>query len=163
MEVCQYLLLETGVHRLSIGFNNGEIETFLSLAANMEVHLVTDLIDEDYLVDNFVEISLDDKNKFFKRLYQMLTKDEIFYYMPPKWQLAFLERNQSMKYAQLTNIDEVKYIISILPKLRSLDGYFLRTVSIGLFNSTINMTFNCDGTQIIAHQVFRDFVANNII
>lgn len=164
MSVCEYLLLETGVHRLSIGFNNGEIKTFSIFdPANMEVHLAADLLDQDYLASHFVVISLAEKSRFFKRLYTMLAKDKIFEYLSSDWQNTFKARNKAMQYAQLTNIEDLRYILSVLPCLRNLEGYFLRTASIGLFNSTINMTFNCDGTQIVAHQVFKDFVQNNII
>lgn len=164
LSVCEYLLLKTGIHRLSIGFNNGEVKTFSIFdPANMEVHLAADLLDESYIQDNFVLISLAEKSQFFKRLYNMLTEDKIFNYMSPQWQTAFKARNKSMKDTQLTNIDELKYIISILPALRNLDGYFLRTASIGLFNSTVSMAFNCDGTQIVAHQAFKDFIQKNIL
>ena len=82
MSICEYLLLETGVHRLSIGFNNGEVKTFSIFdPANMEVHLAIDLLDKTYIEQNFVVISLTEKSQFFKRLYQMLTKDKIFDYM----------------------------------------------------------------------------------
>lgn len=159
LSACEYLLLKTGIHRLSIGFNNGEIKTFSIFdPANMEVHLATDLLDKSYLADNFVEIPLEEKSQFIKRLYIVLTQDKIFDYMSPKWQTDFKHRNQLMKDSKLTDVDELKYIFSILPQLRNLEGYFLRTTSIGLFNSTINMTFNCDGTQIIAHQAFKNFI-----
>lgn len=161
LAVCENLLINTGIHRLSIGFNNSEIKTFSIFdPANMEVHLASDLLDDCYINDNFIKISLEEKSQFFKRLYIMLTKDKIFNHLSSKWQQDFKTRNENMQDAKLTNIDELKYIISILPKLRNLEGYFLRTASIGLFNSTVDMTFNCDGTQIIAHHIFKDFVAN---
>ena len=68
-----------------------------------------------------------------------------------------------MKTTQLTNKEELKYILTILPQLRNLEGYFLRTASISLFNSTVDMTFNCDGTQIVAHQAFKSFIQDNIL
>lgn len=158
IKIFEYLLLETGAHRLSIGFNNGEVKTFSIFdPANMEVHLASDLLDEDYINENFVKIPLKAKSQFFKRLYQMLTKDEIFKHLSPDWQTAFKSRNEAMKNTKLTDVDELRYILKTLPALRNLDGYFLRTTSIGLFNSTVNMTFNCDGTQIIAHQKFKTF------
>jgi len=39
-----------------------------------------------------------------------------------------------------------------------LDGYYLRSVVINLFNSTIAMSFNCDGTQIMSHKKFKEFI-----
>jgi hypothetical protein len=42
--------------------------------------------------------------------------------------------------------------------LRNLDGYYLRSAVINLFNSTISMSFNCDGTQIMSHKKFREFI-----
>ena len=59
---------------------------------------------------------------------------------------------------QLTNEEDLDFIVENLPKLRSLDGYYLRSVVINLFNSTIAMSFNCDGTQIMSHKKFKEFI-----
>jgi len=45
-----------------------------------------------------------------------------------------------------------------LTALRNLEGYYLRSAVINLFNSTISMSFNCDGTQIMSHKKFREFI-----
>ncbi len=164
LSICEYLLLSTGVHRLSIGFNNGEVKTFSIFdPANMEVHLAQDLLDTAYIADNFVEIPLEEKDQFLKRLCTMLTKDKIFDYLSTRWQVDFKARNHSMKGVALTNVEEIKHILGILPRLRNLEGYYLRSASIGLFNSTVDMTFNCDGTHIVAHQAFKNFIQENIL
>ncbi len=162
IKIFTYLLLKTGVHRLSIGFNNGEVKTFSIFdPANMEVHLAENLLDENYLSSNFVRITLKEKGNFIKRLYAMLAKDKIFNYLSKTWQYAFLKRNANIKNIDLSNTKELKFILNSLPDLRNLEGYFLRTVSISLFNSTVAMTFNCDGTQIVAHHCFEDFIKTN--
>ena len=86
----------------------------------------------------------------------MLENDKAFNFLSEEWQNAFHPRNQFMK--QLTNEEELDFIVENLPKLRSLDGYYLRSAVINLFNSTIAMSFNCDGTQIMSHKKFKEFI-----
>jgi hypothetical protein len=155
------LLLETGVHRLSIGFNNGEIKTFSVFdPLNMEIHTAQNMLDKEYLEHNFPKLSLDKKDSFIKRLYKNLLKDEVFEFLPEFWKDDLQGRNNEM--SELTNIDTLSNILQTLPKLRDIDGYYLRTASISLFNSSIALSFNCDGTQIMAHSSFSDFIEEYI-
>ena len=160
-KIFKTLLLETGVHRLSIGFNNGEIKTFSIFdPLNMEVHTAQNILDKTYLKENFPKVPIIEKDAFIKRLYKNLVQDEIFKNLPNQWQEGLFERNTQMK--KLTNIKQLNNLLEMLPKLRELEGYYLRTASISLFNSTISLSFNCDGTQIMAHNAFEDFIKDNI-
>jgi hypothetical protein len=114
----------------------------------------------DYVFDHFGMISLEEKEALIKRYYQMLEKDQAFDYLSDEWQEAFHQRNQEMK--QLTNENELRYIVEHIPALRNLDGYYLRSAVINLFNSTISMSFNCDGTQIMSHKKFREFIEDYV-
>jgi len=118
--------------------------------------LVEDLISEDYVFHHFGRIEIDEKSELIKRFYKMLENDKAFNFLSKEWQYAFHSRNQFMK--QLTNEKDLDFIVENLPKLRSLDGYYLRSVVINLFNSTIAMSFNCDGTQIMSHKKFKEFI-----
>ncbi|SFV65255.1 hypothetical protein MNB_SUP05-5-1067 [hydrothermal vent metagenome] len=160
-KIFKCLLLETGVHRLSIGFNNGEIKTFSIFdPLNMEIHTAQNILDKDYLLQNFPKINLKEKDLFIKRLYKNLVKDEVFLTLPIEWQQSLYKRNQQMN--ELTNINQLSDLLKTLPKLRDIEGYYLRTATISLFNSTIALSFNCDGTQIMAHNAFEDFIKENI-
>lgn len=160
-KIFKYLLLETGVHRLSVGFNNGEIKTFSIFdPLNMEVHTAQNILEKDYLHNNFPKISLIEKDAFIKRLYKNLVTDEVFIKLPNTWQDGLFSRNEKMK--KLTNINQLSSLLETLPQLRNIEGYYLRTASISLFNSTIALSFNCDGTQIMAHNAFEDFIKENI-
>ena len=157
MGVVKYLLKSTGIFRIVIGFNNGEVKTSSVFDPfNVEIHLVEDLISEDYVFHHFGRIEIDEKSELIKRFYKMLENDKAFNFLSKEWQYAFHSRNQFMK--QLTNEKDLDFIVENLPKLRSLDGYYLRSVVINLFNSTIAMSFNCDGTQIMSHKKFKEFI-----
>jgi len=148
MEVILFLLLSTGIYRIVIG---SVFDPF-----NVEIHLAEDLLVADYVFDHFGMISLEEKEALIKRYYLMLEHDQAFEYLSEEWQEAFHDRNQSMK--QLTDENELRYIVEHIPALRNLDGYYLRSAVINLFNSTISMSFNCDGTQIMSHKKFREFI-----
>jgi len=157
MGVVKYLLKSTGIFRIVIGFNNGEVKTSSVFDPfNVEIHLVEDLISEDYVFHHFGRIEIGEKSELIKRFYKMLENDKAFNFLSKEWQYAFHSRNKFMK--QLTNEEDLDFIVENLPKLRSLDGYYLRSVVINLFNSTIAMSFNCDGTQIMSHKKFKEFI-----
>lgn len=157
LKVILFLLLSTGVYRIVIGLNNGEIKTSSVFDPfNVEIHLAEDLLVSDYVFNHFGRITLDEKEALIKRYYQILEHDSAFEYLSKEWQDAFHKRNENMK--QLTDENELRYIIEHIPTLRNLEGYYLRSAVINLFNSTISMSFNCDGTQIMSHKKFKEFI-----
>jgi hypothetical protein len=156
-----YLLLETGAYRLVIGLNNTEIRVSSVFdPLNTEVHLAEDLLNFEYVDFHFNKIALKEKSKLIKRIYKLLEQDDSFEILSPQWQQSLLKRNQKM--GQLTNINDLRFILENIPKLRHLEGYYLRTITINLFNSTVSMSFNCDGTQIMSHKKFREFIEQYI-
>jgi len=161
-KVFSHLLLETGVHRLGIGFNNAQVNTYSIFdPLNMEVHEAVNLLDLDYVEENFPEIRLSEKDEFIKRLYHdILPDDDIFLKLPEYWREIFCQRNKVMR--DLTNVEQLNYVLETLPKLRNLEGYYLRIANISLFNSSVSLSFNCDGTQILAQNAFKDFIETNI-
>ena len=155
------LLLETGVYRLVIGLNNAEVRVASVFDPfNTEVHLADDLLNPDYVGFHFNKIPLKEKSRLIKRIYKMLENDEVFGMLSQEWQQSLHERNRSMQ--KLTNIDDLRFILENLSKLRHLEGYYLRSVTINLFNSTVSMSFNCDGTQIMSHKKFKEFIEEYI-
>ncbi len=156
-EIFLFLFLKTGTYRLTIGLNNGEIKTASVFDPfNVEIHLAQDLLLPDYVASHFGTIELIEKSQLIKRYYQMLEGDSAFQGLSEDWQNAVHARNQTMH--QLTNETKLRYIIEHIPALRNLEGYYLRSAEINLFNSTIAMSFNCDGTQIMSHKKFREFI-----
>ncbi len=157
VDVWLFLLLKTGAYRLVIGLNNAEVRVASVFDPfNTEVHLADDLLKPDYVDFHFNKISLDEKDKFIKRIYLMLEKDKTFTLLSEDWQQSLLDRNQKMQ--QLTSEDDLCFILQNIPKLRHLEGYYLRSITINLFNSTVSMSFNCDGTQIMSHKKFKEFI-----
>lgn len=155
------LLLDTGVYRLVIGLNNAEVRVSSVFDPfNTEVHLADDLLNSDYVDFHFNKIPLKKKSQLIKRIYKMLENDEVFGMLSLQWQQSLHERNQSMQ--KLTNINDLRFILKNLIKLRHLEGYYLRSVTINLFNSTVSMSFNCDGTQIMSHKKFKEFIEEYI-
>ncbi len=156
-KVWLYLLLETGAYRLVIGLNNAEVRIASVFDPfNTEVHLANDLLRVEYVDFHFNKISLNEKDKLIKRIYKTLEEDKTFALLSPDWQRSLLDRNSKMQ--QLTDTDDLRFILQNIPKLRGLEGYYLRSITINLFNSTVSMAFNCDGTQIMSHRRFRAFI-----
>ncbi|QKQ24648.1 hypothetical protein HUE58_06015 [Candidatus Ruthia endofausta] len=157
VDVWLFLLLKTGTYRLVIGLNNAEVRIASVFDPfNTEVHLAGDLLKSNYVDFHFNKISLDEKEKLIKRIYLMLEKDKTFVLLSKDWQQSLLDRNQKMQ--QLTHEDDLHFILQNIPKLRHLEGYYLRSITINLFNSTVSMSFNCDGTQIMSHKKFKEFI-----
>lgn len=157
VKVWLYLLLETGAYRLVIGLNNAEVRIASVFDPfNTEVHIADDLLKTEYIDFHFNKISLDEKDKLIKRIYQMLEEDKTFALLSHDWQQSLLDRNDQMQ--QLTNTQDLHFILQNVPKLRYLEGYYLRSITINLFNSTVSMSFNCDGTQIMSHHKFKAFI-----
>jgi len=155
------LLLDTGVYRLVVGLNNAEVRVSSVFDPfNTEVHLADDLLNSDYVDFHFNKIPLKKKSQLIKRIYKMFENDEVFGMLSLQWQQSLHERNQSMQ--KLTNINDLRFILKNLSKLRHLEGYYLRSVTINLFNSTVSMSFNCDGTQIMSHKKFKEFIEEYI-
>lgn len=151
------LLLNTGTYRLVIGLNNAEIRVASVFDPfNTEVHLADDLLNPDYVGFHFNKIPLKEKSQLIKRIYKAIESDKVFDLLSKNWQQSLRERNQSMQ--ELTNINDLCFILENLSKLRHLEGYYLRSVTINLFNSTVSMSFNCDGTQIMSHKKFKEFI-----
>jgi hypothetical protein len=156
-EVWLYLLLETGSYRLVIGLNNAEVRIASVFDPfNTEVHLAQDLLKPDYVDFHFNKISLQKKDALIKRIYQFLEHDITFDLLSSGWQTSLLARNKNMQ--QLTDVKDLHFILKNIPKLRNLEGYYLRSITINLFNSTVSMSFNCDGTQIMSHKKFKNFI-----
>jgi hypothetical protein len=160
-QVWLYLLLETGAYRLIIGLNNAEVKVSSVFdPINTEVHLADDLLNPEYVDFHFSKIPLEEKSKLIKRIYKMLEGDDTFSLLSDEVQVSFSERNKNMK--ELTDVVDLRFILQNVPKLRHLEGYYLRSITINLFNSTVSMSFNCDGTQIMSHRKFREFIEEYI-
>ncbi|SMM99873.1 hypothetical protein SPONL_943 [uncultured Candidatus Thioglobus sp.] len=152
-----YMLLETGVYRLVIGLNNAEVRIASVFDPfNTEVHLADDLLNPEYVDFHFNKINLREKSRLIKRIYQMLEHDDTFNVLSPEWQQSLLERNKKME--KLTDVNDLCFILENVAQLRHLEGYYLRSITINLFNSTVSMSFNCDGTQIMSHRKFKSFI-----
>ncbi|SMN14416.1 hypothetical protein CRYPD_1071 [uncultured Candidatus Thioglobus sp.] len=160
-QVWLYLLLETGAYRLVIGLNNAEVRVASVFDPfNTEVHLADDLLNPEYVDFHFNKIPLKEKSQLIKRIYKMLENDEVFAMLSQKWQQSLHQRNQGMQ--KLTDADDLCFIMENLAQLRHLEGYYLRSITVNLFNSTVSMSFNCDGTQIMSHKKFREFIEQYI-
>ena len=155
------LLLNTGTYRLVVGLNNAEVRVASVFDPfNTEVHLADDLLNPEYVDFHFNKIPLKEKSQLIKRIYKMLESDKVFDMLSDKWQESLRTRNQSMQ--ELTNIEDLRFILENLAQLRHLEGYYLRSVTINLFNLTVSMSFNCDGTQIMSHKKVKEFIEEYI-
>ena len=153
-----HLMKNTSVHRLSVGFNNCEVKTFSVFdPLNMEIHRAEDIVRASYYITHFPLLHYEAKEAFIHRLYDHVLNDEEMQKRPQRQDRIF-QRNASIK---LTPIEELDHVFEALPKLRQIDGYYLRSMIINQFNSTLSMSFNCDGTHLMAMTNFDEFLETN--
>ncbi len=152
------LLTETGIHRLSVGFHDNEVKTFSVLdPLNMEMHRLEDLVRDSYRRANFPSLSYEEKSTYISRLYQHVLGDNELH-KRPFWREQIAKRNQDL---DLPNRDDLRKLTDSIPVLRKIEGYFLRSAIINLFNNTLSLSFNCDGTQLMAIAAFEEFLQTN--
>ncbi len=156
----QELLLNRGIYRLYVAFNSGEIRT-LSIfdPLRQETHDATRLADRDYLDRHFPKISYEDKISLMRELYATLRNSRHYKQMPTYWQNILNRRSEKWLPLEPENISG---ILSTVRKLREIQDYYLRNISICIVQGIVQMQFNCDGTQIVDAHNFRRFLAQNL-
>ena len=58
---------------------------------------------------------------------------------------------------------EIPTIVKSLALLRNLEQYYLRTVSICIMSGIVQMSFNCDGTQLVKYKDYMRFLEENAV
>jgi hypothetical protein len=154
------IMLNRGIYRIFIGFNSGEIHTNSVFdPLRQEIHDAEKIANKDYIHRHFPLISYSDKIKLMRELYATLRASEYYKKIPTYWQNILNRRSQQWVPLEPDNILK---ILTTVKKLREIEGYYLRNITICIVQGIIRMQFNCDGTQIIDAHNFKSFLEENI-
>ena len=154
------LLLNRGIYRIFVGFNSGEIRTNSVFdPLRQEIHDAEKIADKEYINRHFPQITYDDKVSLMRELYATLRASEHYKKIPSYWQNILNRRSQHWRPLEPDNIPK---ILSTVRKLRDIEGYYLRNITMCIVQGIVRMQFNCDGTQIIDAHNFKHFLEENI-
>ena len=153
------LMLNRGIYRIFVGFNSGEIRTNSVFdPLRQEIHDAEKIADPDYIDRHFPKIQYEDKVSLMRELYATLRASEYYKNIPSYWQNILKRRSQ--KWIPLEP-DNIPKILKTVRKLRDIEEYYLRNITICIIQGIVRMQFNCDGTQIIDAHNFKSFLDDN--
>lgn len=154
------LMLNRGIYRIFIGFNSGEIRTnSIFDPLRQEIHAAEKLADPAYLDRQFPKISYEDKIQAMREIYESIKNSSLFNTIPGYWKNIFIKRHASWEPMTL---EEIRTIMASLKTMRELPDFYLRNITICIVQDLIRMQFNCDGTQIISAENYKQFLEENI-
>jgi len=154
------IMLRRGIYRIFVGFNSGEIRTNSVFdPLRQEIHDAEKIANNDYIERHFPKINYDDKIALMRELYAALRASEHYQNIPGYWQNILNRRSQQWIPLEPENISK---ILSTVRKLRDIEEYYLRNITVCIVQGIVRMQFNCDGTQIIDAHNFKNFLAENI-
>ena len=154
------ILLNRGIYRIFVGFNSGEIRTNSVFdLLRQEIHDAEKIADKDYINRHFPLINYDDKITLMRELYATLRASEYYKKIPGYWQNILNRRSEHWKPLEPDNIPK---ILSTVSKLRDIEQYYLRNITMCIVQGIVRMQFNCDGTQIIDAHNFKHFLEENL-
>ena len=94
-----------------------------------------------------------------RELYATLRASEYYKKIPGYWQNILNRRSEHWKPLEPDNIPK---ILSTVSKLRDIEQYYLRNITMCIVQGIVRMQFNCDGTQIIDAHNFKHFLEENL-
>ncbi len=154
------IMLNRGIYRFFLGFNSGEIRTNSVFdPLRQEIHDAEKIANTDYINRHFPKIEYDEKIALMRQLYGCLRGSEHYKSIPGYWQNILNRRSQNWRPLEPENIVS---ILSTVRKLREIDGYYLRNITLCIVQGIVRMQFNCDGTQIIDAHNFKHFLEENL-
>ena len=154
------LLLNRTVHRILVGFNNGEIRlsTLLDPFAE-EFHPALRLLDASYVERHFPRIDYQRKSDIIRAIYGVVEGDDFFAELPTHLHRGF---TGYFKNWMPVSPEELSKSISQIPLLRSIQNFYVRNLTIGMNKDAIHMQFNCDGTHILNNSGYEQFLNENV-
>ncbi len=154
------IMLNRGIYRIFIGFNSGEIRTnSIFDPLRQEIHDAEKIANKDYINRHFPLIDYNDKIALMRDLYATLRASEQYRKIPTYWQNILNRRSKHWLPLEPENIPK---ILTTVKKLREVEEYYLRNITICIVQGIVRMQFNCDGTQIIDAHNFKHFLEENI-
>lgn len=154
------LLLNRSVHRLQVGFNNGEIRlaTLLDPLAE-EFHPALRLLDPSYVERHFPRMDYARKTQIIGGMYRSIAESPFFAELPQHLRHGF---GSYFSHWDPVSPEELRQTLAQLPVLRGIPNYYVRSVTIGILKDAIHMQFNCDGTHIVSARGYQRFLQENL-
>lgn len=154
------LLVNRTTYRLFLGFNNGEIRTnSIFDPLRQETHSAEKMADHDYIKRQFPLITYEEKIELMQDIYSNLYNNPAYGRLPGYWRNIMDKRNAAW---QPMNKEKIPLLMSTLHRLRDLQEYYLRNLSVCIVQDLIRVQFNCDGTQIIRTANYERFLEENL-
>ena len=154
------LMLNRGIYRIFVGFNSGEVRTnSIFDPLRQEVHDAEKLTDTQYIERQFPRIEYAEKVELMRNLYATLRSSRQYKAMPTYWQNILNRRSDKWQPLEPESIPD---ILSTVRKLREIEEYYLRNITVCIVQGIVRMQFNCDGTQIIDAHNFKTFLDENL-
>ena len=154
------IMLNRGIYRIFLGFNSGEIRTNSVFdPLRQEIHDAEKIADKEYINRHFPQIEYSDKVALMRELYATLRASEHYRKIPSYWQNILNRRSEHWRPLEPENIPK---IFSTVNKLRGIEEYYLRNITVCIVQGIVRMQFNCDGTQIIDAHNFKSFLEENL-
>ncbi len=155
----QEMLLNRGVFRIFLACNSGEVRTYSIFdPLRMEIHEGRKLTDPEYVDRHFPPLAYGDKIGLMRKLYDYLLELEDLQKMPAHWRRIFARRHADWQPMQP---ETLKSVIASFKVLRQLPDLYLRNVTLCIVQDLVRLQFNCDGTQIISAEHYKQFMEEN--
>jgi CRP-like cAMP-binding protein len=154
------LLLRRCVHQIFIGFNSGEVRTASLLNPLLdEIHQVDKLLEKSYVERHFPTMAYADKTEIVHKLFEQIRGSSWFGDLSP-----LLRKVWNIYYDgwRPVPLEDLLKTIASLPTLRSIENFYLRSVTISAVHPAIHMQFNCDGTHIVGPKDYERFLQDNL-
>lgn len=154
------LLLNRNVHRIMVGFNNGEIRLSTLLDPFCEEHHpALRLLDGSYVERHFPKIDYARKGDIIRSIYKLISEDAFFGELPNHLGHGFSEYYS--RWEPLAP-EEISKTIRQLPLLRKIPDFYIRSLTMSILKNAIHMQFNCDGTHIVSIRGYERFLEENL-
>jgi CRP-like cAMP-binding protein len=160
VECFQDLLLQRNVHRITIGFNNGEIRLSTLLDPfSEEFHPALRLLDASYVDRHFPRVDYQRKAEVIRRIYQVIRASGMFEELPGYLHHGFGEYYENWEPLPP---EDVSKTLRELAVLRQIPHFYVRSLTIGIVKNAIHMQFNCDGTHIVSRRGYERLLEDNL-
>jgi CRP-like cAMP-binding protein len=154
------LLLNRTVHRIMVGFNNGEIRLSTLLDPFCEeFHPAVRLLDSSYVERHFPKVDYDRKAEIIMDVYGRIRDTAFFGELPNHLNHGFGEYYRRWEPLPRQAISST---IRQLPLLREIPDFYMRSLTLSILKNAVHMQFNCDGTHIVSMQGYQRFLEENL-
>lgn len=154
------ILLNRSTYQLFVGFNNGEIRTNSVFDPMVqEIHSADKMADATYIARQFPAIAYEEKVDVIRESYISLREQKAFKNLPSYWQNIMHARAKNWEPMER---EEIETVITTLKTLREMPTYYMRNITINVVQSMVRIQFNCDGTQIVSAENYKQFLEENM-